>query len=74
MPHSTCLSTQVLEKFEVQVSEEQAALLETLEPEWARFQGHLDEAGAKLEKYKDNFRWVQPFCERATAMTSDAER
>ena len=47
---------QVLEKFEVQANEEQATLLESLEPEWARFQGHLDEAGAKLEKYKDNFR------------------
>ena len=55
-PLASSAPLQVLEKFEVQVNEEQATLLESLEPEWARFQGHLDEAGAKLEKYKDNFR------------------
>lgn len=46
----------VLNKFEVPVPEDQTASLDALEPEWARFCHTVDEAGAKLERYKDNFR------------------
>lgn len=48
----------LLERFEVQIPEEQINLLEALDPEWAKFQAMLDEAAVRLEKYKDNFRYV----------------
>lgn len=46
----------MLEKFEVQVPEDQIASLEALELEWGRFLHALDEASIKLERYKDSFR------------------
>ncbi|CAD7695690.1 unnamed protein product, partial [Ostreobium quekettii] len=45
-----------LERFEVSVPDDRLALLEEIEPAWARFQGMLDEASATLEKSKENFR------------------
>lgn len=46
----------LLERYEVGAKEEEAALLESLEPSWGAFQALLDETAGKLEKYKDNFR------------------
>lgn len=46
----------VLERFEVQIPDDQLSSLDALDVEWARFQSTLDEAGGKLERYKDNFR------------------
>ena len=46
----------VLERFEIQIPEDQLQLLDSLDPEWAKFQVALDDAANKLEKYKDNFR------------------
>jgi hypothetical protein len=40
----------------VAIAEEQAALLAAIEPEWARFQTMLDDAGGRLDKAKDSFR------------------
>jgi hypothetical protein len=47
---------QVLEKYEVQIPDDQLTLLDSLDLEWSRFQSSLDDAGGKLERYKDNFR------------------
>ncbi|GIM07381.1 hypothetical protein Vretimale_11536 [Volvox reticuliferus] len=46
----------LLERYEVGAKEEEAALLEALEPAWTAFQALLDETAGKLERYKDNFR------------------
>ncbi|KAG1668463.1 hypothetical protein FOA52_005236 [Chlamydomonas sp. UWO 241] len=45
-----------LERFEVQISEDQLVQLDSLDHEWSKFQGGLDDSGSKLEKYKDSFR------------------
>lgn len=46
----------VLDRFEVSVPDEQLALLDDIEPAWARFQGMLDESSRMLENSKENFR------------------
>ncbi len=46
----------VLEKFEVQVPDEQLDALDALEPGWARFQAGLDDAAARLDRSKESFR------------------
>lgn len=46
----------VLEKFEVQIPEDQLDRLEALAPAWAGYLEMLDESNLKLEKHKDNFR------------------
>ncbi|GMH41208.1 hypothetical protein BSKO_09118 [Bryopsis sp. KO-2023] len=45
-----------LERFEVSVPDDQLALLEAIESEWAAFQGMLDDSANTLEHAKENFR------------------
>lgn len=46
----------LLARFEVQASEQEAALLETLEPEHEAFGVVIEEASVTVEKAKDLFR------------------
>lgn len=56
-----------LERFEVSIPDTELALLESLEPGWASFQGMLDDAAGTLERSKENFRYA--FCAEGTPIT-----
>ena len=45
-----------LEKFEIQVTEEETALLDTLQSQWNKFQQFLGEKEIELDKTKESFR------------------